>query len=84
MAKKVNGRMVKTADTIFGIIEILRELDGATVTEVANYMNIAASTAHTHLSTLQQKGYVMKNDNIFKLSFKFLDYGTTYETNTRL
>lgn len=73
--KDVHGRRVKTSETVFGVVETLRELDGATISEVANEMNLAVSTAHAHLWTLQECGYVVKTDDEFSLSLKFLDYG---------
>jgi DNA-binding IclR family transcriptional regulator len=68
-------RTVKTADTVFDIIQKLQESDGNTVTELSNSLDLAKSTVHTYLSTLEQKEYVVKKDNSYQLSLKFLDHG---------
>ena len=68
-------RTVKTADTVFAIIEGLQELDGCTVTELAENLDLAKSTVHTYLSTLEQKEYVVKKDGMYHLSLKFLNHG---------
>lgn len=75
MSQHNMGRTVKTADTVFDIIEVIQELDGCTVTELASTLDIAKSTAHTYLSTLVQKEYLRKEDSVYHLSLKFLDHG---------
>jgi len=66
---------VKTAETVFSIIEILRELNGATLTEVASEFEMATSTIHNHLTTLRELGYVTRTDNTYHLSMRFLRLG---------
>ncbi|QCS44708.1 IclR family transcriptional regulator [Natrinema versiforme] len=77
-------RTVKTADTLFDIIEKVQKLDGCTVTELANNLDIAKSTAHTYLSTLEQKEYITKDGNTYNLSLKFLDHGMHTLTNHKV
>lgn len=69
------GGEVKTTGTIFDIIEILREHDGARVTEVADELDLANSTASRHLSTLADKEYVVNEDGKYYLSMRFLRFG---------
>lgn len=69
------NRTVKTADTLFNLVEALQELNGATITELAEELDLAKSTVHTYLTTLDQKEYVVKEDGAFSLSLKFLDHG---------
>lgn len=68
-------RGVKTTETVFDIIEYLRRNDGAQVTEVANELEIAKSTAHRHVTTLQNREYVQKDGDIYRLGFRFLHLG---------
>jgi DNA-binding IclR family transcriptional regulator len=70
------SRTVKTADTVFEIVTALQELDGSTITELADYLGLAKSTVHTYLATLEQKEYVVKDGKTYDLSLKFLDHGT--------
>lgn len=45
------------------------------VTEVADTLGIAKSTAHYHLSTLRQNGFVTKNGTRYGLGLSFLKMG---------
>lgn len=76
MASK-NGpnRRVKTADTIFGIIELLDDLEEATGAEIADKMDMAPSTIHDHLMTLLDKEYIVKDGKLYRNSLKFLEIG---------
>lgn len=67
-------RTVKTADTLFGVIECLYESD-ATISEVADELDIAHSTAYDHLATLEQMGYLVKDDRKYGLGLEFLRIG---------
>ena len=69
------NRTVKTADTIFEMIRYLRKSDGSTVTEIAEMVGIAESTAHTYLATLLEHEYVVKDGPQYELSLKPLDNG---------
>lgn len=73
--KSKRNRQVKTADTVFGIIETLHELDGAGVTELADELGMAKSTVHDHLSTMVEKEYLIKEDRTYRLGLRFLDHG---------
>jgi DNA-binding IclR family transcriptional regulator len=66
---------VRTADTVFGIVAALQELDGAGVTELANHLGLATSTVHDHLSTLHAKRYVVQEGGEYRLGLRFLDHG---------
>lgn len=78
MATKGNqGRKVKTTGTVFGIVEALRTLDGARIHDVAEYLDLADSTVHSHLTTLESEEFVVKEDDgTYRLGLKFLDLGT--------
>lgn len=76
MANQPNqGRRVKTADTIFDIVESLQELEGATTSEIADYLDLANSTAHDHLKTLEDKRYIVNEDGTYRLGLRFLEHG---------
>lgn len=74
-AQDAPSRTVKTTDTVFGIIEALIELDGATVSEVADCLGMANSTIYDHLATLESKQYVVQNENEYYVGLKFLSFG---------
>jgi IclR family acetate operon transcriptional repressor len=68
-------RTIKTTETVFDVIESLWTTNGATVTELADRLDIAKSTAHAHLSTLEQREFVVRNGNTYQLSLRFLELG---------
>lgn len=66
---------VKTTGKVFDIIETLRKRDGAGVTEIADELGFANSTAYRHLSTLESNGYLVRENGEFYLSMRFLRLG---------
>jgi DNA-binding IclR family transcriptional regulator len=84
MTTDTNDRSLKTTATTLEIIELLKERDGAGVTEVADELGIAPSTAHNHLSTLSETEYVVKEDDSYHLGLKFLGLGTFVQNRKEL
>jgi IclR family transcriptional regulator, acetate operon repressor len=68
-------RRVKTTDTVFEIIEMIHELDGASLVELSRELEFAKSTIHDHLATLESKEYVIRSGNEYSLSLRFLYHG---------
>ncbi len=66
---------VRTTTRSFDILETLRELDGARLTEISAHLDLPDSTVHNHLRTLVHRGYVVRDDNIYRVSLRFLDFG---------
>jgi len=66
---------IQSVDTAFKIVESLLELDGATVTEVAQAEDIPVSTAHDYLKTLHGTGYVVKESEEYYPGTRFLKTG---------
>jgi len=52
------------------------------LTELAEHVGTTKSTAHNHLSTLRQRGYVVKLEDEYHLGYRFLEIGeeTRYRT----
>jgi DNA-binding IclR family transcriptional regulator len=69
------GGGIKSDETLFDLVELLRELDGAGVTELADRLGIAKSTVHGHLTTLRERGYVVKQSGQYALGLRFFEYG---------
>lgn len=65
-----------TVEKGFEILEIIEDMETATLTEVADRMNIARSTAHDYLTTLLELEYLVKNDREYQLGLKFVKFGT--------
>lgn len=66
---------VRSVETTLSLLGQLQEWDGAGVSELASELDIAKSTVHNHLRTLERHEYVVREDDEFRLSFRFLDLG---------
>lgn len=66
---------VKTTQRSLDIVETLREMDGARLTELADRLDLPNSTVHNHLSTLMERDYVLKDGDVYRISLRFLDLG---------
>lgn len=69
------GRRVQTAGKTFAILDTVFERGGATVTEIADEIDIAKSTAHSHLATMINHEYLVRRGEEYHVSLKFLEYG---------
>ncbi|WP_049987479.1 IclR family transcriptional regulator [Halobellus rufus] len=69
------SRGIQSDETLFDVIELLRDLDGAGVTELADRLEIAKSTVHGHLTTLLRRGFVVKHGREYHLGLRFFEYG---------
>ena len=69
------GRTVKATETTFAIIEGLERRQGARVTELAAQLGLADSTVHSHLATLYDMGYVVREGDEYRLASRFLKLG---------
>lgn len=68
-------RKVKTTETVFGIIDALHTLDGGRAAEIADHLDLARSTVHDHLATLEGLKYVVKDGDQYRIGLKFLNHG---------
>jgi DNA-binding IclR family transcriptional regulator len=69
------GVPVKATKTSFEIIEKLMELEGAGTSELASELDMATSTIHDHLKTLEECGYLHVEDGTYVVGPKFLELG---------
>lgn len=75
MTSKSQRTPIKTLKTGFQILETLRELQTAGVTEIANAVDLPDSTVHDHLKTLEEEGYVVNNHGQYRIGARFLTLG---------
>ena len=71
------GRKIKSDLTLLKIVEEIEEADGVGVSELAESVGIAKSTAHAHLAALEDQGYVKRSDQEYFLGLRFLRHGIT-------
>ena len=76
---------VQAAQTTLNIIDILRERNGARLTELAEVLDYPKSSIHNYLSTLLQEGYVIKDeDGVYHVGLKFLEIGSVARQRRRI
>lgn len=66
---------VRTSEKTLRIIEALKERDETRLTDLADHLDMGASVVHNHLSTLEEHGYVLRDDDQYRLGLKFLELG---------
>jgi len=80
MTSDSNSSILGTTTTSLEIIELLRDMDGARVNELAEEMDRPKSTVHGHLKTLERKLFVMKEGDVYYPGPELLRLGHYVET----
>lgn len=75
------SRQVQSVRKSFRIVNLLQELNGATLTEVSDQLGIAKSTVHNYLATLESMGYVVNRNGTYRLGLRFLTHGVAAKNN---
>lgn len=70
-----DGRTIKSNETLFAIVETLAETGGAGVTELAERLDLAKSTVHKHLVSLERRRYVVNDGHQYRLGLQFFNTG---------
>ncbi|MFO7927660.1 MAG: IclR family transcriptional regulator [Halobacteriota archaeon] len=68
-------KQVKSARTVFSVIEAVYQLDGGGVSEIATRLGMAKSSIHAHLNTLESCEYLVREGDQYHVSLKFLELG---------
>jgi DNA-binding IclR family transcriptional regulator len=66
---------VNAAKTSFEIVETLRRLEGAGVSELSEHLDMPTSTIHDHLQTLTNEEYLINDDGTYRVGSRFLEFG---------
>jgi len=66
--KKTTLRSLTVAETVM-------ELDGASLSDISNELGLAKSTAHSHLETLRDRGYLVKQGKQYHIGLQYLHLG---------
>lgn len=80
MSKPTERRQVQTTKTSFKIIHLLQDKGPSHLSEIAEQLDMAESTAHRHLSTLQELRYVSRSDKLYQLGLRFTRLGMSAQT----
>ncbi|MUW13980.1 ArsR family transcriptional regulator [Halorubrum sp. CBA1125] len=69
------SRKIRSVAKACEIIRLLRERNGATVSELSAATDLSPGTVHTHLATLREANFVVQRDNEYHLGFQLLTLG---------
>lgn len=75
-------REIKSVRNSFEIIDHLKKLNGATVSELTKITGLTKGTVHTHLSTLVNLNYVKQTDGKYYLTYQFIIDGEHVRNHT--
>ena len=75
---------VRTAQTTFRVLEALKDLEGATLTELSGHLDMAKSSTHNYLRTLEHEGYFVSDGRTYRVGLRFLDLGGWARTRRQL
>jgi DNA-binding IclR family transcriptional regulator len=75
---------IRSIEKTLAILEALRDLEGAGVTELATTLGFTKATVHHHLSTLEEHEYVVRRDGTYHLGIVFFELGEFVRRQRRI
>jgi DNA-binding IclR family transcriptional regulator len=69
--------MLQSVTRTCEILEVLREQRKTTLTEIQAEVDLNIATVHTHLATLIEQGFVVREGQMYKLGPKLITFGET-------
>lgn len=69
------GKKIRTAETVFDVVEAVRRRGPIGVTELADELEKSKSTVHAHLLTLTELDYLVREGDTYRLGLPFLTLG---------
>lgn len=68
-------KSLKTILNAIEVIEAIEDLGGASLTDLASHLNMATSTIHDYLNTLENAHYITKTDGEYQIGLMFYKHG---------
>jgi DNA-binding IclR family transcriptional regulator len=84
MSDNRSPRRIKSVGLAFDILNILRDEEEATVTEIAEKIDRSPGTTHTYLATMRDKGYVRVEDGMYQIGLFAIPLGEYVKGTSRL
>jgi len=78
-----SGRILQSSSVTLEIVDAVAESGGARVSQIADRLDIAESTASNHLHTLRRAGVLTADGDIYHLSLKLAKLGEHAKTRDR-
>ena len=71
-----SGRTIRSVEIAFNVIDLLQNESGAGVTQIADELGHSKSTIHSHLRTLENRKFIVRDGDGYRLSLRILDMAT--------
>jgi DNA-binding IclR family transcriptional regulator len=84
MAEEPESGTLKSGSKLLEVINVLQELNGASVSEVSDYLDVGKGHIHKYLKTLETNGYADNSNGVYELSFKFISHSEHVKMNDYL
>lgn len=84
MSSQATNGTVAAGEKMLSVVEFLDERDGAELNTIASELDMAKSTAHRHVKTLEENGYLVTRGKEIQLSTAFLRLGRNVRYRTEL
>lgn len=72
--RRTDRRTIASVERALGVLEMLRSMDGATLAELDEEIDLSKGTIHTHLATLREHGFVDHEGDRYTLGQRFLTF----------
>lgn len=70
-----NATEVQSVGRVFAIVEVIADLETASLAAIADETDIPESTVYRYLVSLEEDGYVVKEDGGYEIGLRFLRIG---------
>jgi len=77
-------RRIKSVERAIDIVEVLQEKGALPISALAEEVDLSPGTIHTHLATLEARGYVQADDGVYSPGLFFLPMGEHVRANSKL
>ena len=83
MASKDDPR-IEASERTFKILEVIKEQNGASLTDIAEILDISKSSVHYHIKTLMRNKFIIKEEDIYRPGLEFLRFGEAARNHLEL
>ncbi|ELY96503.1 IclR family transcriptional regulator [Natrialba chahannaoensis JCM 10990] len=77
-------RRIKSVCTAATVIDVIKQQQGGSLTDISQELELTKGTVHTYLQTLVDCGFVTRENGEYRLSFQFIALGEHVRNETDL
>lgn len=66
---------IQAVENAFEIVEVVQSVNGCSVSEIQDALDLPRSTAYVYLKTLEDLGYLRKHGDEYHIGIRFLEHG---------